>query len=243
MFPQLKSISSASERRGVADHTDAHLLCEYAKSETRSRILSARRSVVPKARVLGDLGLRVALNDLVRQLGTRLLIAGYVPLSDEPGGRELPELLYQASGGGKLILPRLQPDQDLDWSYYQGPQSLVSARRGLREPDGPPLGPNWIAQADLVVVPALATDRTGLRLGRGGGSYDRALVRVLSGTQVVTLLYPQEELEKLPEAPHDCRVTAALQVEEWTITPARVRTVWYDRRSVSLDETPLDPPP
>jgi 5-formyltetrahydrofolate cyclo-ligase len=58
-----------------------------------------------------------------------------------------------------------------------------------------------------VIVPALAVDRRGVRLGRGGGSYDRALSRVPVGTPIVAALYDGELLDALPADPHDVRVT------------------------------------
>ena len=69
-----------------------------------------------------------------------------------------------------MLLPVLRPDGDLDWASYEGPDSLRPGPRGLTEPAEPPRGPGAIASADLVLVPALAVDHSGLRLGRGGGS-------------------------------------------------------------------------
>jgi 5-formyltetrahydrofolate cyclo-ligase len=104
------------------------------------------------------------------------------------------------------LLPVLLPDLDLDWAVYDG--ALVPARFGLREPSGPRLGPAAIGSAALVVVPAVAVDRRGVRLGRGGGSYDRALARVPAGTMIVAALYDGELVDALPADPHDVRVTA-----------------------------------
>ncbi len=111
--------------------------------------------------------------------------------------------------GKRVILPLLRPDNDLDWAVYAGPDSLQRAGRGLLEPSGPPLGLDAVATADAVIVPGLAADRTGMRLGRGGGSYDRALGRVPVGTFVCVVLNSEEVLGDVPAAPHDRRVTAA----------------------------------
>ena len=94
-------------------------------------------------------------------------------------------------------------DNDLDWALYGGPASLAPARRGLLEPVGPPLGVAAVGHADVVLVPGLAVSRSGMRLGRGGGSYDRALARVPVGTFTCVLLYDDEVLPDVPSEPHD----------------------------------------
>lgn len=134
-------------------------------------------------------------------------VAAYVGVGREPGTGILLDALLDA--GKRVVLPLLQPDNDLDWSTYDGPASLASARRGLLEPVGRPLGVDAIATADVVLVPGLAVDGTGLRMGRGGGSYDRALARVPVGTFTCVLLHDAEVLPAVPAAPHDRRVSAA----------------------------------
>jgi len=135
-------------------------------------------------------------------------VAIYISLSNEPGTGPLVEQLHEL--GRRLILPVLLPDNDLDWAVYQGPQSLVPASRGLLEPLGPRLGPEAVATADVVLCPGLAVDGRGRRLGRGGGSYDRALARVPVGTFVCTLLYDGELLDHVPAEDHDRPVTAVV---------------------------------
>lgn len=85
-----------------------------------------------------------------------------------------------------------------------------SGALGMLEPTEPPRGPNAIRAADVVLVPALAVDRTGLRLGRGGGSYDRALARVGSGILTVGLVYDDELVDSVPAEPHDQRLRAVV---------------------------------
>lgn len=135
-------------------------------------------------------------------------VAAYVATGKEPGTGPLLEALSAARR--RILLPVLLPDNDLDWAAYSGPDALVSAGRGLLEPLGPRLGVEAVASADVVLSPALAVDRAGMRLGRGGGSYDRALGRVPVGTFVCALLYDGEVLDSVPAHPHDRRVTAAV---------------------------------
>lgn len=135
-------------------------------------------------------------------------VAAYVSIGQEPGTGPLLDLL--ASAGKRVVLPVLLPDNDLDWATYDGPAGLAGARRGLLEPTGPRLGPDAVATADVVLVPALAVDRHGMRLGRGGGSYDRALGRVPLGTFVCAVLYDGELLDEVPHDDHDRSVTAVV---------------------------------
>ena len=134
-------------------------------------------------------------------------VAAYISVGNEPGTGPLVERLHAL--GRRVVLPVLLPDDDLDWAAYAGPDRLAPASRGLLEPDGPRLGPEALATADVVLCPALAVDRAGARLGRGGGSYDRALGRVPLGTFVCALLYDGEVLDAVPAEPHDRPVTAA----------------------------------
>ena len=133
-------------------------------------------------------------------------VAAYVSVSSEPGTGPLLEALRAA--GKRVILPLLQSDDDLDWAVYDGSESLHTARRGLLEPAGRPLGHDALATADVVLVPGLAVGRDGTRLGRGGGSYDRALARVPVGTLVCVLLNSEEVLPTVPRDDHDRPVNA-----------------------------------
>ncbi|HSE08438.1 MAG TPA: 5-formyltetrahydrofolate cyclo-ligase [Nocardioidaceae bacterium] len=135
-------------------------------------------------------------------------VAIYISMSNEPGTGPLVEQLHAL--GRRLILPVLMPDNDLDWAVYEGPRSLAPAARGLLEPLGRRLGPEAVATADVVLCPGLAVDHRGLRLGRGGGSYDRALTRVPVGTFVCTLLYEGELVDHVPGEEHDRPVTAVV---------------------------------
>ncbi|MEH1015543.1 5-formyltetrahydrofolate cyclo-ligase [Micromonospora sp. CPCC 206060] len=175
------------------------------------RSLLARRHALPAdTRVEAATRVRAELVDLVRRLRPQR-VTGYVPVGTEPGGPELPGVLRAAlPPGAELLLPVLRDDLDLDWAAYDGPDGLVAAGRGMREPSGPLLGVAAVADADLVVVPALAVDQRGLRLGRGGGSYDRALSRVPADTLTVALLHDGELVERVPAEPHDRPVRAVV---------------------------------
>ena len=188
-----------------------------AKLALRDQLLAARRQ-----RGVAEIGVRaravaehLLADEDVRRAAT---VAAYVSVHLEPGTGPLLEALRAA--GKRVILPLLQPDDDLDWTTYDGPSSLRTARRGLLEPTGKPLGPEAVATADVVVVPGLAVARDGMRLGRGGGSYDRALGRVPVGTPVVVVLNAEEVLDRVPTQDHDRPVTAVVTELGLTRLPA-----------------------
>jgi 5-formyltetrahydrofolate cyclo-ligase len=180
------------------------------KAALRKQLLASRSARSPDERREAASRIRDVLLDLP-QLQMAGTVAAYYSVGAEPGTRGLVYALWKR--GTYVVLPRLQPGGDLDWASYEGPDSLVPGPRGLQEPQEKPRGVNTIARADVVLVPALAVDRAGNRLGRGGGSYDRALARVGPLIPVIALLYDAELLSHLPAESHDTPVRAVVRPE------------------------------
>jgi len=174
-----------------------------AKLALRNRMVTVRRSLTPSARLAAARQLQDQILALVRREHPSI-VAAYVPVGPEPGGTDLPARL--AATGVRVLLPVLLPDNDLDWASFEG--SLVPGRRGLSEPTGERLGVEAVASAGLILVPALAVDRAGHRMGRGGGSYDRALARTVA--PAVALLHDGELIDEVPAEPHDRPVHGAI---------------------------------
>ncbi|MEO5651779.1 MAG: 5-formyltetrahydrofolate cyclo-ligase [Marmoricola sp.] len=180
------------------------------KLALRDQLLTGRKRL-PLV-VLGEHARRVADHLMATpEVRAAASVAAYVGVGSEPGTGPLLDALRAA--GKRVLLPLLQPDNDLDWAAYYSPDDLRPAGRGLLEPSSPPLGCEAIATADVVLVPGLAVGRDGVRLGRGGGSYDRALGRVPVGTFVCVLLHHDELLEQVPAEVHDRAVGAAVTEE------------------------------
>jgi 5-formyltetrahydrofolate cyclo-ligase len=173
------------------------------KAAVRDRLLAARRQLTAADRAGAARDIRDAILSMpeTQMAGT---VAAYYSVGSEPDTHGLLFALWKR--GSYVVLPILLPGGDLDWASYEGPESLRPGPRGLTEPAEPPRGVSAISSAGLVLVPALAVDHAGMRLGRGGGSYDRALARV--GTQVptVALVYDSEFVPHVPFGQHDQRV-------------------------------------
>jgi 5-formyltetrahydrofolate cyclo-ligase len=185
-----------------------------AKTALRGRLITHRRTLTPSDLTAAATLIQDQVLALVR-LRAPAVVAAYLPVGSEPGGPGLPDLL---AAHARVLLPVLLPDGDLNWAAYTG--VLSEGPRGLREPAGPRLGPSAVAAADLVLVPALAVSRRGMRMGRGGGSYDRALARLAdTSALVLALLHEGELLDEVPAEPHDQPVHGVIQPGGLTLSP------------------------
>jgi 5-formyltetrahydrofolate cyclo-ligase len=178
------------------------------KARLRARMTAARRAMPADRRDDAASRLTRLVLDLPDVRAARC-VAAYLSIGTEPSTVQL--LAQLRARGVRVLLPVLREDLDLAWAIYDGPDRLTRGPRGLWTPDGARLGVDTIAEADVVIVPALAVGEDGVRLGRGGGSYDRALARVPGGRRVLALLYDGEVLPAVPADRHDRPVDAAVQ--------------------------------
>ena len=169
------------------------------KAALRRAVLSRRAALPPDERARSGACAAAALAGIVAGP-----VAAYLSVGTEPSTAEL--LAALAEQQVEVLLPVLLPDGDLDWARADG--DLAPGPHGLLEPTGTRLGRDAVAGCGMVVVPALAVDRAGTRLGRGGGSYDRALPRTRGW--VVALLHDGECMTELPADPHDVPVHAVV---------------------------------
>lgn len=209
--------AASSPESGAGDHTNAvpgrpetdttDDPAAAAKRELRDRVLAARRHLSALDREAAATATLRHLLDLPEvRLARR--VGAYVSVGSEPATPLLLAALREH--GTEVLLPVLLPDNDLDWAAWTGPESLAAAGRGLWEPTGPRLGPMAVADVDVVVVPGVAVDPNGHRLGRGGGSYDRALARVSPNCLRVLLLHTGEFDLPVPVEEHDEPVDVAV---------------------------------
>ncbi|HTJ70535.1 MAG TPA: 5-formyltetrahydrofolate cyclo-ligase [Actinospica sp.] len=185
----------------------------YEKATARSRFVNNRRALGNRERERQSRAatLRLLADPRLTSADT---VAAYWPMGSEPDTGPL--IAHLLERGVRVLLPVLLADRDLDWARYDGdPAALDDGGAGTRRPLGPTLGVDAALRAQAMIVPALAVTAAGLRLGRGGGSYDRVLSRIAAAGRGIpwtcTFLY-EDELGTLDPAavePHDRAVDAA----------------------------------
>ncbi|MGI8667967.1 MAG: 5-formyltetrahydrofolate cyclo-ligase [Jatrophihabitans sp.] len=183
------------------------------KARVRAMIATARAARTAQERDRCRAAIREHVTQWCRRstLAPGSRVAAYEPLPTEPGSVAL--LAGLTAAGYQVIVPTTLPDRDLDWTVWC-----------LSGDPTEPLGVAAITAASLVLVPAFAVDPAGNRLGRGGGSYDRALERVNPRTPVAALIYSEEFLTEVPTDPWDRPVSAAVTPDGWfELTPSGYR--------------------
>lgn len=175
------------------------------KSRLRRRLLTRRAARPAAERGAAAAELARHLGDLPG-IGAARCVTAYVGVGDEPDTGPL--LAVAAARGLRVLLPVALPAGRLQWAAYDGSQNLLPGRLDLLEPAGPRLGAGAVAEADLLLVPALAVDAAGRRLGRGGGYYDRLLASVAKPAYAV--VFDDEVLDEVPVTAHDRPVAGAL---------------------------------
>ncbi|MFD6453287.1 MULTISPECIES: 5-formyltetrahydrofolate cyclo-ligase [unclassified Nocardia] len=167
---------------------------------TRAQVGSAEHAVDAAALAASAAGL--ATDDDI--------VCAYVPVRGEPGDLRMLDALRER--GATVLLPVTGEPGPLSWARYEGADALRKARYGLLEPAGETLPPSVVADAATILVPALAVDRRGVRLGRGAGYYDRTLGAARADVRLIAVVRDNELVDRLPEEPHDRRMG-------WVLTP------------------------
>jgi len=183
----------------------------HARRVLRARLNAQRRRVTPSERAL--LSLAVARNaDRALRLQSHWRIALYAALPWELDAAPLVALA--ASRGCRIYLPcidRRHTSRRMRFVQMCGPWR--HNRLGIAEPAaGATLGARWL---DLVFLPLVGFDRQGVRLGTGGGYYDRAFAfrmwrRAWHAPRLVGLAYAFQELDSIAAAAHDVRMDAVV---------------------------------
>ena len=200
----------------------AALEIEDAKNALRAAIRSNRQQRSPRLRQEAAESFADVLAS-ADQLADVRCVAAYVARPHEPGTLPLIERL--AERGVRILLPVLGAGLERGWAPYAGAEDLQERAPGRPpEPSTESHGPEALQEADVVIAPALAVDTTGMRLGQGGGWYDRALSHKRPDALVVAMVFPEEIYDAaerpIPHEPHDVPVDAIATPSGWTAIAA-----------------------
>ncbi len=190
---------------------------EESKIAMRQAVRAARE--MRSDRLRGEAAQAVA--EVVAQIpevAAARCVASYAARPAEVGTAPLLDLL--AARGTRVLLPVLGAGLSREWAEYAGQEDLAVRAPGRPpEPSGPSMPPEVLAEADVVLAPALAVDTRGVRLGQGGGWYDRALEYVRPGVKTFALVYPEEIYDAsehpLPVEEHDVGVSGVATPLGW----------------------------
>lgn len=165
-------------------------------------MLARRKAVAPSDREAAGRAVAALLLDLpaVDRAARSGRVAFYAELPDELPLRPTFEAL--SARGARCLFPRLEEDGGLRFAAVGRWDELRPGAKGVLAPpaDRPP---EALLEGDVVLVPGVAFDRAGRRLGRGGGHYDRALAdRAGGGPLRIGVAY---RLQLVPRVPHDSR--------------------------------------
>jgi len=177
-----------------------------SKAALREQLLAARSGVADAVRAAEARKFSEHLELLVTSDST---VCAYLPVGTEPGSIDMVDMLLRRSR--RVLLPVARTTGDdmplpLRWGEYR-PGALVPGPWGLLEPAEPVLPESALGEADLVIVPALAVDHQGVRLGRGRGFYDRSLGGRDPQARLVAMVRDAEFVGELPAEAHDVPMT------------------------------------
>lgn len=184
---------------------------EQAKRALRADLRERRQIVSAHAREDAEVGVTAQLDALVDRLGARS-ISCFLSTPTEPGTHAF--VAAAVARGIRVLLPITREDGLLDWTVATPDTEITEGMFGLPEPVGEVLGPIAVNDVDLLVIPAAAVDRNGMRLGWGRGYYDKTLGSMEKCPPVYAVIFDSELLDDVPRDVHDQPVTGV-------VTPTR----------------------
>lgn len=168
------------------------------KKALRAELRGRRRTLTSSELEAATAGFTEHLARLVTETGARS-IAAFIPAQDEPDIR--PFLEWAVGRGLRILMPVSREDGLLDWVVDIEGETVGSL--GVPEPVGELLGPMAVDEVDLMLIPAAAVDRTGMRLGWGRGYFDRLIGSMESPPPIYAVIFETELLEEVPTELHD----------------------------------------
>lgn len=178
-----------------------------AKQALRAEIRERRRTISAHERDADTAAITAHLQHLVAARGVKRLSC-YLATSTEPETR--PFLSWAFDNGIEVLLPVTRNDGLLDWAVANNTEDENVGLFGLPEPTGDLLGPIAINSVDLIIVPASAVDKRGVRMGWGRGYFDKTLGSMGKRPPVYAIVFDSELVDELPREVHDQPVTGVV---------------------------------
>ena len=173
---------------------------EHAKRALRAELRERRQLLSETQRSAAASAIAARLDDLVDSLGARS-ISCFLSTTTEPGTREF--VTAAVRRGIRVLLPITRADGLLDWAVATDDDDIAEGLYGLPEPTGEVLGPIAVNDVDLMIIPAAAVDRSGMRMGWGRGYFDKTIGSMEKCPPVYAVIYDSEVLDSLPSEVHD----------------------------------------
>ncbi|GAA1994257.1 5-formyltetrahydrofolate cyclo-ligase [Microbacterium pumilum] len=190
-----------------------------AKRAMRAELRERRQVMSQTARDAAADGVRNQLDALVERLRARS-ISCFLSTNTEPGTREF--VAAAVDRGIRVLLPITRADGLLDWSVATPDGDIAEGLFGLPEPVGDVLGPIAVNDVDLLIIPAAAIDRRGMRLGWGRGYFDKTIGSMERCPPVYGVVFDSEVVDEVPSDIHDQPVTGVVTPTQ-TVILAPVR--------------------
>ena len=180
---------------------------EHAKRALRAELRERRQLLSEAQRASAASAIAARLDELVDELGARS-ISCFLSTTTEPGTRGF--VTAAVRRGIRVLLPITRADGLLDWAVATDDGEIAEGLYGLPEPTGEVLGPIAVNDVDLMIIPAAAVDRTGMRMGWGRGFFDKTIGSMERCPPVYAVIYDSEMLDSLPREVHDQPVTGVV---------------------------------
>ncbi|HZU92335.1 MAG TPA: 5-formyltetrahydrofolate cyclo-ligase [Microbacterium sp.] len=180
---------------------------EHAKRALRAELRERRQLLSDAQRESAADAIGTRLDELVDSIGARS-ISCFLSTTTEPGTRDF--VTRAVRRGIRVLLPVTRADGLLDWAVATDDGEIAEGLHGLPEPTGEVLSPMAVNDVDLMIIPAAAVDRTGMRMGWGRGYFDKTIGSMQKCPPVYAVIYDSEVLDSLPREVHDQPVTGVV---------------------------------
>ncbi|PQZ56037.1 MULTISPECIES: 5-formyltetrahydrofolate cyclo-ligase [unclassified Microbacterium] len=193
---------------------------EHAKRALRAELRERRQLLSDTQRETAATAIGARLDALVDELDARS-VSCFLSTTTEPGTRDF--VTRAVRRGIRVLLPVTRADGLLDWAVATDDDEVAEGLFGLPEPTGEVLGPIAVNDVDLMIIPAAAVDRSGMRMGWGRGYFDKTIGSMEKCPPVYAVIYDSEILDELPREVHDQPVNGV-------VTPSQTLTLSPQRR-------------